>query len=141
MRLNTSQQKTPQQQIAIPYVIIIHLGPHQLTQYAGYMLDLVDVVFRRHIFERLLAISAWSSLSTLSLYRGTELPFLSPVRNMPMQRMSTLSFSTIPIISAMSQWCTMTLLEEIGFDRMCALLIRKRCSPPLPSPPLLRYRM
>ena len=46
---------------------------------------------------------------------------------MPMKRMSALSLSAIPIVSAMSQWCTVALLEEIGFDRMCALLIRKRC--------------
>ena len=44
-----------------------------------------------------------------------------------MKCMSALSLSAIPIVSAMSQWCTVALLEEIGFDRMCALLIRKRC--------------
>ena len=126
MRLNTSQQKTPQQKLAIPHVLIIHLGPHQLTQYTRYVLDLVDVIFRRHIFERLLPFPTWSGLSTLSLYRAVELPSLCPIRNVPMQRVSTLSLSAVPIISAMPKRCAMTLFEEIGFNRMGALLIRKR---------------
>ena len=127
MRLNTSQQKTPQQKLAIPNVGVTQLGPHQLTQYTRYVLDLVDVIFRRHIFERLLAFPTWSTLSTLSLYRVIELPSLGPKRNMPMQRVSTLSLSAVPIISAMPERCAMALFEEIGFDRMGALLIRKRC--------------
>ena len=43
-----------------------------------------------------------------------------------MQRMSTLSLSAVPIISAMPKWRAMALLEEIGFDRVGALLIRER---------------
>ena len=126
MRLNTAQQKTPQQTLAIPHVVVIHLGPHQLTQYTRYVLDLVDVIFRRHIFERLLAFPTWSTLSTLSLYRVIELPSVCPIRNVPMQRVSTLSLSAVPIISAMPKRCAMALFEEIGFDCMGALLIRKR---------------